>query len=342
MNHYETLGIRENASQEEIRAAYRTLALQWHPDRFATASEEERLNAEKVFKRINEAHRVLSDPVSRYEYDCTLHPFTFDFGGPAPEPDPYPEPTPPHRAAASQHRNGPGRTASERNLPNWAAWLIAVPVTLLINLSIGNYDSGNEKGSASSTVHAPSAISYLNTDSGTSQFRASSLGGTNPLATRQNPLAGTFSGNLTVPEITVPTVDLSKLPPGTAAEPYVTGGPKRTVKLDPVSHTYRTRHLEFTPLWVKFWDDHTTVRWKCSNLTDTPYAVPLDGLTLLAWPEHGYGWTCHPEAFVGVSGRRYVMDPYASATFDVTYAPCWDARRMRFAMADVGTSFSCE
>ncbi|MCB9916070.1 MAG: J domain-containing protein [Planctomycetes bacterium] len=65
-DYYEVLGVARDASPEEIKKAYRKLALKWHPDRHQGAGEEE---AEARFKRISEAHEVLSDPDKRARYD---------------------------------------------------------------------------------------------------------------------------------------------------------------------------------------------------------------------------------------------------------------------------------
>jgi DnaJ-class molecular chaperone len=63
--YYEILGLKENASAEEIRKAYRKLALHYHPDRNrGDATAEER------FKAISEAYAVLTDPDKRRRYDC--------------------------------------------------------------------------------------------------------------------------------------------------------------------------------------------------------------------------------------------------------------------------------
>jgi len=60
MDHYSTLGVQRNASQEEIKKAYRSLAMKYHPDRGGDTNK---------FKQIEEAYRVLSDTNSRAEYD---------------------------------------------------------------------------------------------------------------------------------------------------------------------------------------------------------------------------------------------------------------------------------
>ena len=52
---YKVLGILPSATNDEVKAAYRKMALQHHPDRVATLGEDIRLAAEKKFKEINEA-----------------------------------------------------------------------------------------------------------------------------------------------------------------------------------------------------------------------------------------------------------------------------------------------
>ena len=63
-DYYETLGIARDASGEEIKQAYRSLARKHHPD----VSDDKSL-AEHRFKEINEAYEVLSDPNKRAQYD---------------------------------------------------------------------------------------------------------------------------------------------------------------------------------------------------------------------------------------------------------------------------------
>lgn len=95
-DYYEILGVQKNASEADIKKAYRRLAHKYHPDKTSGDSAEN----EKKFKEINEAYQVLSDPQKRARYDQFGHAsvggnggfgggnpfgqsggFEFDFGG---------------------------------------------------------------------------------------------------------------------------------------------------------------------------------------------------------------------------------------------------------------------
>jgi curved DNA-binding protein len=63
-DYYDTLGVSKNASGEELKRAYRKLAMKYHPDKNPNKKE-----AEERFKEINEAYAVLSDKEKRKQYD---------------------------------------------------------------------------------------------------------------------------------------------------------------------------------------------------------------------------------------------------------------------------------
>jgi len=76
---YDVLGISRNASTDEIKKAYRRLALQYHPDKNPGDK-----TAEEKFKEVAEAYAILSDPEKRARYDRFGHTATTgagDFGG---------------------------------------------------------------------------------------------------------------------------------------------------------------------------------------------------------------------------------------------------------------------
>lgn len=68
-DYYEVLGVDKKASADEIKSAYRKLALKWHPDRWVNGSDAEKKTAEEYFKEAAEAYSVLSDPDKRAKYD---------------------------------------------------------------------------------------------------------------------------------------------------------------------------------------------------------------------------------------------------------------------------------
>ena len=70
-DYYEVLGVDKNATEDQIKKAYRTIAIKYHPDRNPGNKE-----AEEKFKEAAEAYDVLHDPQKRQQYD------QFGFDGP--------------------------------------------------------------------------------------------------------------------------------------------------------------------------------------------------------------------------------------------------------------------
>ncbi|MDY5131646.1 DnaJ domain-containing protein, partial [Actinotignum timonense] len=62
---YQELGVKKDATQEDIKKAYRKLSRRYHPDRNGGSKD-----AEEKFKRVGEAYQVLSNPEDRKQYDA--------------------------------------------------------------------------------------------------------------------------------------------------------------------------------------------------------------------------------------------------------------------------------
>ena len=86
-DYYEVLGLAKGASADEIKSAYRKLALKWHPDKWVGGTDEEKKTAEEKFKEASEAYSVLSDADKKAKYDQFGHAGVegqtggFDFSG---------------------------------------------------------------------------------------------------------------------------------------------------------------------------------------------------------------------------------------------------------------------
>jgi DnaJ family protein C protein 7 len=67
-DYYAILGIEKGASDDQIKKAYRKMALKWHPDK-NSETPEQKMEAEKIFKDVNEAYAVLSDKNKKAIFD---------------------------------------------------------------------------------------------------------------------------------------------------------------------------------------------------------------------------------------------------------------------------------
>ncbi len=74
-DYYNTLGVSKNASQEEIKSAYRKLAMKYHPDKNPGDA-----SSEAKFKEASEAYQVLSNSQKKSNYDQFGHA-AFENGG---------------------------------------------------------------------------------------------------------------------------------------------------------------------------------------------------------------------------------------------------------------------
>ncbi|HJE82907.1 DnaJ domain-containing protein, partial [Megasphaera stantonii] len=75
-DYYEILGVPKDASDAEIKKAFRKLAIKYHPDK----NRDDPKTAEEKFKEVNEAYQVLSDKNKRAQYDQFGHA-AFENGG---------------------------------------------------------------------------------------------------------------------------------------------------------------------------------------------------------------------------------------------------------------------
>lgn len=72
-NYYEILGLRQTATKDEIKKAYRALAMKYHPDVNSGDAD-----SEKKFREINQAYETLKDDKKRLEYDNKLNQNEFN------------------------------------------------------------------------------------------------------------------------------------------------------------------------------------------------------------------------------------------------------------------------
>lgn len=80
-DYYAILGVPRNASQDDIKAAYRRLASQYHPDKLISKSESDKAEGEAKFKEASEAYEILSDTNKKNQYDNPRSRGSYSTGG---------------------------------------------------------------------------------------------------------------------------------------------------------------------------------------------------------------------------------------------------------------------
>jgi curved DNA-binding protein CbpA len=122
-NHYQVLGIPRHANAEEIKKAYKTLAKKYHPD-----VNPGNVFYEEHFKKVNQAHAVLSDATKRKAYDNTLYQLE--------NPTPY-RPTP--TAARPAHKKTTPKAKSPSYALNISPKQGFAVLSFFVIMSIGAY-----------------------------------------------------------------------------------------------------------------------------------------------------------------------------------------------------------
>ncbi len=176
-DYYDVLGVSRNASADDIKKAFRRLAMQYHPDR------NQGDGAEARFKEINQAYEVLSDPERRAMYDRFGHaaaqadgPFArnfdgFGFGGLGDIFDAF------FGGSASRTQRGPSRGADVRK-----------SITIAFEEAI----FGTEKHFDVTTAELCSACNGLRSEPGTQPERCPQCGGSGEVRRAQQSIFGQF------------------------------------------------------------------------------------------------------------------------------------------------------
>jgi TPR repeat protein len=132
-NHYRILGIRSDATREEIKDAWNFSVKAFHPDKFASSSAGQQNIAQERTKAINEAYEVLSNPVKRANYDWQYaKERSTHAAAPPPPPPPWPPPPPPPTAQRPAHTTS-GREETRSTAPRKAAFNFRPTVEFLKN-----------------------------------------------------------------------------------------------------------------------------------------------------------------------------------------------------------------
>ena len=115
-NYYTILGIRPDATRDEIKDAWNFSVKAFHPDKFTGSSPRQQALAQERTKSINEAYEVLFNPIKRTNYDWQ---YTREHSAGAAAPPPSPPPPPPTTARGPSCGNCAGWCRREEKV----AWL---------------------------------------------------------------------------------------------------------------------------------------------------------------------------------------------------------------------------
>ncbi len=122
MSHYDLLGVPPEATEAQIRAAYRTLVTLFHPDRLGHLKEESRTFAEDRLKALNAAYEVLGDPGKRANYDAAQAlPQRARSTGSGASSRPPPAPPPPPRSEPVYSPQNPYSSQTQDSAPRSSA-----------------------------------------------------------------------------------------------------------------------------------------------------------------------------------------------------------------------------
>lgn len=157
LNYYEILGVPKHATDEQIKNAYRKLAMRHHPDRNDNAKL-----SEEIFKKVQAAFENLSDPVKRREHDeCLMgrRPFPQESTytpQPAPKTDAKAQARAKARAYAQAYTYAQGSSRSASLLSGWRKLLIFLMLFLLIGIGgafyLYKFPHANSLGAAVPTL----------------------------------------------------------------------------------------------------------------------------------------------------------------------------------------------
>lgn len=141
--HYDTLGVKQGSSTQEIRKAYLRRARALHPDRQLGRTPTDARRAEKAMQQVNVAWNVLSDPKKKSDYDQGLKPRRSSSQTARPATTPKAQPRPQaQRPAVSRPAAAPKTRPDDRTIDEepgdgsisvWAS----MPVLLVLGLLLG-------------------------------------------------------------------------------------------------------------------------------------------------------------------------------------------------------------